>query len=206
MDFNTTYHHHELIPKTTYHLKRIAVVLKKEQYYVRRTRRNNNVVQTIPFVRASRDDDTRSCPDTAVCPSGLHPNRSSRILEEKCSRLSYLLFGQDRKIQEKNTNHMDKAKNSEIRFRRKVKNSSVALRGRTACFAWLKPSLVVAGQSAVQQTPSEYRVVLLELLLRRCIYPDVWLKQNTLLLRACAVEAQNTIHTGLKRDSFLPFR
>ena len=127
-------------------------------------------------------------------------------LRKKYSRLSYLLFGQDRNIQEKSTNHMDKAKNSEIRFRRKVKNFSVALRGRTACFAWLKPSLVVAGQSAAQPTPCEYRVVLLRLLLRRCIYPNVWLKQNTLLLCACAVEAQNTIHAGLKRDNSFPFR
>ena len=32
-------------------------------------------------------------------------------------------------------------------------------------------------------------------------YPDVWLKQNT-LLQACAVKTQKPIHTGLKRNNF----
>ena len=54
-------------------------VSKKEQYYVRRTK-GNKVVQTIPFVKASRDDDARSCPHAEVYASGLHPN-SPRILE-----------------------------------------------------------------------------------------------------------------------------
>ena len=130
------------------------------------------MVRTIPFVNASRDNDARSCPDTQQFTHLVCILIALASLSNNYPRLSYLLFGKDRKnITRENTKHTDKAKNSEIHFRRKAKNSSVTPRGRIACFARLKPSLVVAGQSAVQQTPRERRLLLLKLLLCCCRLP-----------------------------------
>ena len=58
------------VPKTTYHLQ------YKTRAVLREAGQRNKVVQTIPFVNATRDDDARSCPDTTVHASSLQLNRS----------------------------------------------------------------------------------------------------------------------------------
>ena len=125
-------------------------------------------------------------------------------LSENYPRLSYLLFGRDRKIQEKDRKRTDKAKNSEIRFRREVKQSSVALWVRIACFARLKPSLVVAGQSAVQQTPCERQVVLLKMLFCHCRLPRRLVEtEYTPAPGVCSRRAKKHPH-WLEEDNSLP--
>ena len=100
-------------------------------------------------------------------------------------RLSYLLCGQDRK----NTRHTDKGKHSRIRFRRKAKSPPSPSRIEL---------LLLLSRSCLSLLPAirQSRKLLASagLYFRSCcfvvvVYPDVWSKQNTLLLRACAVEA-----------------
>ena len=141
----------------------------RKRTVLREADKKSNVVQTIPFVDASRDDDTRSRPDTAVHVSGLYLNRS-RIFELKLSSPLVPAFRTRHRNTREKYETYGQRKQSEIRFRRKVKNSSVTLRGRIACFTQLKPSLVVAGQSAVQQPPCERQLVLLKMF-RRCRLP-----------------------------------
>ena len=79
--------HYELIPKTSYNIKCNAVS-KKEQYYVRWQK--DKAIQTIPSVNASRDDDARSCPGTAVHASGASQSFSHpvKIILASCTCLS----------------------------------------------------------------------------------------------------------------------
>ena len=76
MEFSTTYQSSTVVgTKTTYHLKGNAISIKKEQY-IPLGGQKGNVIQSIPFVDANRDDDTRSCSGTVDHVSGVHPNRS----------------------------------------------------------------------------------------------------------------------------------
>ena len=77
-----------------------------------------------------------------------------RIRRKKATREKFEIYGQ--------------RKASRNLFLTESKSSSVALRGRVACFAQSKPSLVVAGQLAVSRTSCERWLVLLKLLFRRC--------------------------------------
>ena len=139
---------------------------------MRRTR--GNVVHSIPFDDASRDDDARSCPGTAVHASALRITIAPSWIE-RSPRLSYLLW----KVADK-TGKTEKCKRTRkransIRERhssgQKSNHFSVTLRGQTACFArYSMLSPFAAAFSMVSQTLHEQRLVV--------VYPDVWLKQN----------------------------
>ena len=129
------------------------------------------MVQTIPFVKANREVDARSCHGTAI-----HASDASQSLSHPVKThpyLTYLLWDiadkahkyNKRKIQE----IYEQTVNATRHFSRQKSNgSSITIQGQIACFAQSKPSRVVAGQSAVQQTPCERRLVLLKMLFRRC--------------------------------------
>ena len=74
----------------------------QNEQYISYGEQRGNVVQSIPFVDASRDNDARFCPGTTIHASGAHPNRFSYLLRkvaditEKTTR--------NRQTQEKRTN------------------------------------------------------------------------------------------------------
>ena len=77
-------------------------------------------------------------------------------------------FGHGRKSTTKEKYETDKQRKAQRNpFSTESKASSITLLDRIACFAQSKPSLVVAGQSAVSQTPRERRLVLSKSLLCR---------------------------------------
>ena len=168
MEFSTAYQSSTL---SSWYQKRLIIseaMQYRKRTVLREADKRNNKLQSIPFVDTSRDDDARSCLGTADHASGCIPIALAS-LSEKYPRLSYLLFGQDRKYRRKIRDIQ--TKKSTVKSSTGSKKLSVTLRGRIAYFAQSKPSLVVGGQLAVSQTTCERRLVLLKLLLHRCRLP-----------------------------------
>ena len=151
--------------KMTYHFKSNAI---KKSTHSEASKKQSGTNCNLRY--ASRDDDERSCPGTAVHASGISKSILSPFVpaSEKC--------GQDRKnttVESRQTVDTTGKTSKTVRAKniylfRKVMISLLNDPGRTACFARSKPSLVAVGQLAVVQTPRKRRIVLSKLSLRRC--------------------------------------
>ena len=89
MDFSTTYQSSTL---NSWYQKRPTLsnaMQYRERTVLREAGKRNNAVQTIPFVNANRDDDARSCPDTAVHASDASQSLSHPVKNILASRTCF---------------------------------------------------------------------------------------------------------------------